>query len=56
MTGGAEQWKSQVYDKIINHKKSTAPQKKSNSSIIEFSCSKCKKDFRFICLMYFLIR
>ena len=45
ITGSTGQWKCEVYDKIINHKKSSAWHKKSHSIIIKFSCSKCKKDF-----------
>ena len=36
-----------MYDKIINHKKSIAQHTELHSSISKFSCSTCKKDFKF---------
>ena len=45
MTGSTGQWKCEVCNKIIHHKKSLAQHKKSHSSIIKFSCSKCEKHF-----------
>ena len=51
MTVGTGQWKCEVCDKIINQVNITQ-HKESDSCIITFSYSTCKKDFRFTYFMF----